>query len=137
MSTPRSAAPVPGVRTTAQRTAVARLLTDTSEFRTAREIHDQLRHNGEGIGLTTVYRTLQSLADTGAIDVIRTGTGELAYRRCSQQHHHHLVCRNCGRTVEITDAAIERWADQVAGDNGFTDINHTLEISGTCANCTQ
>ncbi|MCA1673196.1 MAG: transcriptional repressor [Actinobacteria bacterium] len=134
MSTPRPA-PLPGLRTTRQRTAVTRLLDDVDDFRSAQEIHEQLRRNGEGIGLTTVYRTLQTLADAGEIDRLRTDTGEAVYRRCSAHHHHHLVCRHCGRTVEVEGPTVELWAEKVAAEHGFTDISHTVEIFGTCSPC--
>lgn len=122
-------------RSTKQRTAVAALLDDLEEFRTAQEVHDLLRRRGERIGLTTVYRTLQTLASGGKVDVLRTPEGETSYRRCSQGHHHHLVCRSCGRTVEFDLPVVERSATEVARANGFTDVRHTLEIFGTCAAC--
>ncbi len=128
-------APVPGLRSTRQRTAVARLLDTAEDFRSAQEIHEELRRNGEGIGLTTVYRTLQGLADAGEIDMLRTGTGEAMYRRCSSHHHHHLVCRHCGHTVEVEGPAVERWAERVAGEHGFSDLSHTVEIFGCCPRC--
>ena len=90
---------------------------------------------GDPVGLSTVYRAVQSLADDGELDSIRTDTGEALYRRCSPQHHHHLVCRGCGLTVEVAGPAVERWADRVAGEHGFADVSHTLEIFGTCAAC--
>jgi Fur family ferric uptake transcriptional regulator len=114
---------------------VARLLDDTDDFRSAQEIHEKLRRSGEGIGLTTVYRTLQTLADAGEIDVLRTSTGEAVYRRCSAHHHHHLVCQDCGRTVEVEEPTVELWAEKVAGEHGFINIGHTVEISGTCPDC--
>jgi Fur family transcriptional regulator, ferric uptake regulator len=126
---------VPGQRSTRQRAAVARLLDQTEGFRTAQEIHEQLRRRGEGIGLTTVYRTLQTLVDAGEVDVLRTDSGESAYRRCSAHHHHHLVCRRCGRTVEVEGPAVERWAERVAAEHNFRDVSHTVEIFGTCAAC--
>ena len=135
MIAPRPAASVHRLRSTRQRTAVAKLLDDTDDFRSAQEIHEQLRRSGEGIGLTTVYRTLQTLADAGEIDVLRTATGEAVYRRCSAHHHHHLVCRDCGRTVEVEGPTVELWAEKVAGEHNFTNIDHTVEISGTCAAC--
>jgi Fur family ferric uptake transcriptional regulator len=122
-------------RNTRQRTAVGELLGRTSEFRTANQIHDDLRHAGEDIGLTTVYRTLQLMVEAQQLDAIRTDDGETAYRRCSTGHHHHLVCRTCGRTVEVEGPAIERWTDQVAADHGFTDVQHQLEIFGVCGSC--
>ncbi|ACU35213.1 MULTISPECIES: Fur family transcriptional regulator [Actinosynnema] len=127
---------VPGLRSTKQRTAVSKLLDQLDEFRSAQELHEELRKRGEGIGLTTVYRTLQSLAEAGEVDVLRTDSGEAIYRRCSAHHHHHLVCRHCGHTVEVEGPAVEKWADRVAEENGFSAISHTVEIFGTCADCT-
>ena len=124
-------------RSTKQRAAVAELLNDLDDFRSAQDLHEELRKRGEGIGLTTVYRTLQSLADAGEVDVLRTDSGEAIYRRCSSHHHHHLVCRVCGRTVEVEGPAVEKWADRVAEENGFSEVSHTVEIFGTCANCTK
>lgn len=131
-ATPAGAAPV---RSTRQRTAVSGLLDDTEEFRSAQELHEELRRRGEGIGLTTVYRTLQTLADAGSVDVLRTDTGEAVYRRCSSGHHHHLVCRECGSTVEVEGPAVEAWARTVAAEHGFTEVSHTVEVFGRCAAC--
>jgi Fur family transcriptional regulator, ferric uptake regulator len=124
-----------GTRSTRQRAAVSSVLDQQDEFRTAQEIHAALRQAGEAVGLTTVYRTLQALADSEEVDVLRNADGENAYRRCSKGHHHHLVCRECGRTVEVEGPAVERWADKVAAEHGYTDVSHTLEIFGTCADC--
>jgi Fur family ferric uptake transcriptional regulator len=122
-------------RKTRQRAAVDAILERTDQFRTASQIHDNLRHEGQNIGLTTVYRTLQMMTDSDQLDVIRTDDGEAAYRRCSSGHHHHLVCRSCGRTVEVQGPAIERWTSQIADEHAFTDVQHNLEIFGTCAAC--
>jgi Fur family ferric uptake transcriptional regulator len=131
----RSAIPAPG-RSTRQRAAVAALLEETEDFVSAQQLHDRLRHRGDSVGLTTVYRTLQSLAETGMVDVVRTDEGEAVYRRCSSgTHHHHLVCRGCGTAVEVEGPAVEAWAGKVAAEHGFIEVEHTLEIFGTCANC--
>lgn len=124
-----------GVRSTRQRSAISALLDEVDEFRSAQELHDELRRRGEGIGLTTVYRTLQSLSEAGTIDMLRTDTGEAVYRRCSSGHHHHLVCRVCGYTVEVEGAMVEAWADSIAGEHGFSQVSHTLEVFGTCSSC--
>lgn len=129
------AKPSSGQRRTRQRAAVEEILSDRHDFRTAQQIHDDLRHHGERIGLTTVYRTLQLMSDSGDLDAIRTNEGETAYRRCSTGHHHHLVCRSCGRTVEVSGQAVERWANAVAEQYGFREISHDLEIFGTCDSC--
>jgi Fur family ferric uptake transcriptional regulator len=114
---------------------VSAALAEVADFRSAQQIHDLLKQRGDRVGLTTVYRTLQTLADAGEVDLLRTADGESVYRQCSRGHHHHLVCRGCGRTVEVEGPAVERWAEQVAGDHGFADISHTVEIYGTCTPC--
>ncbi len=124
-----------GTRPTRQRRAVASAMQSFDDFRSAQDIHDLLRKAGENVGLSTVYRTLQTLADGGELDVLRTEDGEALYRRCSDTHHHHLVCRSCGRTVEVAGPTVERWADAVADEHGFRDVSHTLEIFGTCSSC--
>ncbi|GAA3694873.1 Fur family transcriptional regulator [Microlunatus aurantiacus] len=111
------------------------VLAELHEFRTAQQIHDELRRRGDSIGLTTVYRTLQALSESGELDALRTADGETAYRRCSDGHHHHLVCRSCGRTVEVSGPAVERWANAVAAEHGFREVSHDLEIFGTCGSC--
>ena len=123
------------VRSTRQRAAISSLLEKLDDFRSDQDLHDELRRRGENIGLTTVYRTLQSMAAAGVVDTLRTDTGESVYRRCSDDHHHHLVCRGCGSTIEVGDHEVESWATEVATKHGFSDINHTIEISGICANC--
>jgi Fur family ferric uptake transcriptional regulator len=122
-------------RTTRQRSAVAAVFETLEGFHSAQEVHARLRTAGDGVGLSTVYRAVQALADDGELDSIRTDSGEALYRRCSTQHHHHLVCRHCGRTVEVAGPTVEAWADRVAGENGFADVSHTLEIVGTCSEC--
>jgi len=131
MGSPSPATP----RATRQRAAVSTALDDLDDFRSAQDIHDVLRHRGDPVGLSTVYRTLQALADAGEVDVLRTAEGESVYRRCSTGHHHHLVCRTCGSTVEVEGAAVERWAAGTAAAHGFTNVTHTLEVFGTCARC--
>jgi Fur family ferric uptake transcriptional regulator len=127
--------PLAGARPTRQRLAVAEVLTTFEDFRSAQEIHALLTQRGETVGLATVYRTLQKLSDAGEVDMLRTEDGEAIYRRCSATHHHHLVCRVCGATVEVEGPAVERWTRSIAAEHGYADISHTLEIFGTCASC--
>ncbi len=136
-STEHSSGPVlpEGTRPTRQRRAVVTALHGFEDFRSAQDIHDLLRRSDQNVGLSTVYRTLQALADAGEVDLLRTEDGEALYRRCSATHHHHLVCRSCGRTVEVEGPAVERWAEAVAGRHGFSDVSHSLEIFGTCPDC--
>jgi Fur family transcriptional regulator, ferric uptake regulator len=105
-------------------------------FSSAQDIHAELRGRGEHVGLTTVYRHLQVLCEDGQVDSISGPSGETLYRRCrSDAHHHHLICRNCGRSVEVEGKVVERWAEQVAAEAGFTDVGHTVELFGLCPDC--
>lgn len=136
MTAPAGASvPSGGRRPSRQRDAVAGLLEELDGFRSAQELHQQLRSRGVAVGLATVYRALQALVDDGVIDVLHGTDGEASYRRCSPVHHHHLVCRSCGRSEEVVDLPVERWALRVAASHGFVDVRHQVELSGTCAGC--
>jgi Fur family ferric uptake transcriptional regulator len=112
------------------------MLERTEDFRSAQRLHAMLRDHGESISLATVYRTLQSMARDGEVDVLRTQDNESLYRRClRQEHHHHLVCRQCGHTVEVTETAVERWADRTAREHGFAAVAHCVELQGICSKC--
>ncbi len=123
------------VRQTRQRAAVSAILDDLDDFRSAQQVHDLLRSQGASVGLTTVYRALQSMANAGEVDLLVRDDRETVYRRCSTSHHHHLVCRNCGTTVEIAGPDVEAWAERVASSHGFADVGHTIELVGLCADC--
>jgi Fur family transcriptional regulator, ferric uptake regulator len=123
------------VRQTRQRTAVREILDGLEEFKSAQQLHDLLRERGQSVGLTTVYRSIQSLVDAGEVDLLVNDDGETVYRKCSAEHHHHLVCRRCGTTVEIAGPDVEAWADRVAKENGFSHVSHTMEVFGLCAPC--
>lgn len=123
-------------RSTRQRRAIEDLLRQTDDFVSAQDLHQRMRSSGDTIGLATVYRTLSALAEGDRVDVLRTQEGEARYRLCStDEHHHHLVCRSCGHTVEVEGPAVERWAEQTGAAHGFSAVTHTLEVFGTCAQC--
>jgi len=122
-------------RLTKQRRAITEALTSQENFRSAQEIHALLTVNGDNIGLSTVYRNLTEMFEARDVDMIIGTDGESQYRLCSNNHHHHLTCTKCGLAIEITGEALEVWAQQVGIDNGFTEIAHTLEITGHCRNC--
>lgn len=124
-------------RRTRQRSALEDLLERTTGFRSAQQLHVMLRTHGESVSLATVYRLLQSMAAEGEVDVLRSQDSENRYRRCQrQEHHHHLVCRQCGHAVEVTETTIDRWADKVARQHGFAAVTHTVELLGICSPCT-
>jgi Fur family ferric uptake transcriptional regulator len=129
------------LRNTRQAAAVEAALRDADGFRTAQDLFAELRRRGDRIGLTTVYRHLNMLAEQGRADVVHSAEGESQYRLCGVgsdsaeqpgEHHHHLVCRVCGRSVEVSGPEVEAWADRVSAAAGYTEISHTLEVFGLC-----
>ncbi len=132
--------PIGRVRNTRQAAAVEQVLRDADGFRTAQQVFDEARGRGNGIGLTTVYRHLNLLADNGSADVVHRADGESQYRLCGDpgaaqghdEHHHHVVCRQCGRSVEVSGPEVEAWAERVAREAGYTEVSHTLEVFGLC-----
>jgi Fur family transcriptional regulator, ferric uptake regulator len=123
-------------RGTAQRSAVLATLRSSGRFRTAQEIYSELRQSGARVGLTTVYRHLQKLADSGVIHAVQTASRQTAYRQCSTTSpHHHLICVGCGAGVEITGSETDDWVESLAVRLGYTDVSHSLEIRGLCPAC--
>ncbi|MFG2627082.1 Fur family transcriptional regulator [Streptomyces sp. NPDC048473] len=123
-------------RTTRQRAAVLDGLAECQDFVSAQVLHALLAANGTRIGLTTVYRALRTLESVGGVDVVRDDSGERLYRpRRGDGHQHYLICRTCGRSRPIDSAVVEKWADRITTDTGFAAVEHTLELSGVCADC--
>lgn len=136
MSAPDPGPRVVRPRATRQKAAVDRALETIPDFVSAQELHARLQEEGERISLATVYRTLQQQLEDGQVDVLRREDGESVYRRCEARgHHHHLVCRLCWSTVEVTAPPVEAWAARIAAEHGFTEAEHTVEITGVCADC--
>lgn len=132
----QSSIPKLGARNTKQRTAVVEVLRELDKFASAKDIYRALQDREEKVGLTTVYRTLQSLSEIEAVDALHMPSGETLYRHCdSEHHHHHLVCTKCGATKEIDGGPIEDWARNVAGEFGFNLTGHDAEIFGICSTC--
>ena len=126
-----------GQRVTRQRLAITELLENVDEFRSARQIHQMLHERGQEIGLATVYRTLNAMAEQGHLEVLLQPTGEHTYLRCEprSEHHHHLVCRTCGRTVDVAAPELEHLVESLATAHDFTDVEHSIDFLGTCREC--
>lgn len=128
--------PAGRIRQTRQGAAVEAALADADAFRSAQELFAQMRADGEKVGLSTVYRQLNALAELDRADVVVGGDGESRFRLCGPEtdgkHHHHLVCRECGDSVEVASTAVERWADDIARKAGYSDVSHTVEVFGLC-----
>jgi Fur family transcriptional regulator, ferric uptake regulator len=124
-------------RNTWQREAVREALGTSEGFVSAQSLHSSLHAAGSPIGLATVYRALSDLATEGEADSLQQ-EGESLYRACTPgSHHHHLICRNCGLTVEIEADEVEAWAQRIAAENGFTSANHIVDVFGYCSDCTR
>jgi Fur family ferric uptake transcriptional regulator len=137
-----AAARVSRVRSTRQSQAIEAVLGRQDGFRTVQQLHGALQEDGIPVGLTTVYRYLNVLADAGRADVVHGADGEARFRLCgtgedsaapTDDHHHHVVCRVCGRSAEVSAPEIEAWAQAVAAAAGFTDVTHTVEVFGLCS----
>jgi Fur family ferric uptake transcriptional regulator len=130
---------VPGTsRNTRQRAEILALLDEATDFLSAQRVYFDLRERGAKVGLTTVYRTLQILAEAEEVDTMRLPGGEQLYRRCRRpSHHHHLMCRECATTIEIAGPTIERWAEKVAEEHGYTEVSHTIDLFGVCPKCSR
>lgn len=122
-------------RQTKQGTTIAAFLQDQTVFMSAQLIHSKLRDQGESIGLATVYRTLQRMSEDGDIDVVFGEGTEALYRKCSQTHHHHMLCRKCGSAQEIVADYIEEWVRRTAAEHNFQDVQHSIEVRGVCSEC--
>ncbi len=114
---------------------IAKFLDGSKSFVSAQEIFLGLRAQGRNLGLATIYRALQTLTASGEVDVLRRKDGEALYRKCGEEHHHHLICIECGKTIEIEGAGVEEWAHALATRHGFEGIQHSAEIYGTCVDC--
>ncbi|HYN37420.1 MAG TPA: transcriptional repressor [Actinomycetota bacterium] len=125
-------------RSTRQRTAILHLLQEAESFLSAQEMYDALRKKDLKVGLTTVYRNLQMMADMNEVDVVRREDGESIFRLCdADDHHHHLVCRSCGFTVELANDQLEKWAKALAKKHRFSDVTHDMELFGLCRTCSR
>jgi len=128
---------LPPLRMTRQRRAVQEALASTSTFCSAQDLHASLRTEGTTISLATVYNQLRQMAERHEVDLIRTEAGEALWRRCGAgSHHHHLVCRSCGQVEELKAPVVEQWASDVARGSGYSELSHSVEITGICPRCT-
>jgi Fur family ferric uptake transcriptional regulator len=124
-------------RATSQQKAVLQALRDNTNFRSAQQVHlDLNRDRGIRIGLTTVYRVLQTFNHRRIVELQRAEDGEVLYRLCTDSdHHHNLLCRRCGKAIGFTPHHLEQEAIRFATNHGFTDITHHIDLYGTCPQC--
>jgi Fur family transcriptional regulator, ferric uptake regulator len=130
----RSSLRAAGLRVTRQRLAVLEALATRSDAVTAQDLHHELRKGAGSPGLATVYRTLTALSEAGQLDTFPRD-GEQAFRLCGTDHHHHLVCENCGSVREVEGAEVETWVGRTARRHGFRVTGHRADIYGVCKAC--
>jgi Fur family transcriptional regulator, ferric uptake regulator len=124
-----------GLRPTRQRLAVLSSLAAEPNDATAQQIHQRLRAKSQVVGLATVYRTLALLSEHGVVDALMHHPGEVCYRLCGDGHHHHLICVECHRVIELGDCELDGWLARLATEHGFAVAEHSVEVTGTCPQC--
>jgi Fur family transcriptional regulator, ferric uptake regulator len=110
------------------------LLVERDRFTSAMEIHQALWSRGDNISLTAVYRSLHALVDADQVDELLGPDGQHRYRRCSPATHHHLLCRECHRAVEVRDSPGQLSNGRLR-DIGFADDSIRITLVGLCADC--
>ena len=126
-----------GYRRGGARRAVVDLLGRQTCCLSAQEIFDGLRKVRRPVGIASVYRALEVLVDLRLVKRVDAGDGIARYEPAPSNgdHHHHLVCRACGKVEAFTDPRLERTIDRVAGGLGYAVDEHEVVLTGACADC--
>jgi Fur family transcriptional regulator, ferric uptake regulator len=104
---------------------------------TATEIENQLRGQGRPTARASIYRVLDLLVERGLAERVVVGQGEARFEPVepSGEHHHHLVCGQCGRLVAFDDPGLERAIDKLSDRLGVTIDSHDVLLRGACGSC--
>ena len=125
-----------GYKITPQRRSILKLITGSREHLTPLAIYEKLQRENPGIGLVTVYRTLEILSELGLICEMHAGGNCRSYlMRRPSEHHHHLICSDCGRVIDFTDCGLRKLERRLSRENSFTINGHLLEFLGQCRDC--
>ena len=126
-----------GHRRGGARTAVVEALARHDCAVTALDLDDELRRRKPAVGRASIYRALEQLEQLGLLRRIEVARGVAGYERIARdgEHHHHAICRDCGRMIPFEDASLERAIDQVSGRMGFDAAEHEVTIRGRCERC--
>jgi Fur family transcriptional regulator, ferric uptake regulator len=122
-------------RITKPRMAVIAELVGVRRYVTARQLHARLERARAGVGLATVYRTLETLQAVHAVSTQPAARGELGYLFCPVAHHHHAVCTKCGKVEDVPCKSSMRFERALENDLRFRLTRHSLEFFGLCARC--
>lgn len=125
-----------GLKFTAQRRMILETMFQSDEHFSAEELFNKLRNMDPTIGQATVYRTLRLLRDCGMIRELRFGNDVVRYEsKRDSKHHDHLICENCGKTIEFMDESIEKLQRKLASKMDFTLTSHRMYLYGLCKEC--
>ena len=128
--------PTAPTRTTAPRRAIASLIARRHGHFTANDLLADAAARDMQVGRATVFRTLDLLTTRGQLERIDLPSGEHAYVACApEEHHHHVVCRLCGKSAEVEDAGLQGVVDEIARRSGYEIESHRLELFGLCSDC--
>jgi len=126
-----------GLRRGGARTAVVEALAGHNCAVTALELDDELRRRRPPVGRASVYRALDQLEELGLVQRIEVTRGTAAYERVepSGHHHHHAICRGCGRMETFEDRTLEQAIERVSGQVPFEISEHDVVLRGLCQRC--
>jgi Fur family ferric uptake transcriptional regulator len=125
-----------GYRLTRPRRVVAELIGSRSGHFTAADLLDDARQRRLALGRATLFRNLDLFTELGGLERLDLPNGDHAYVACEpEQHHHHVVCRKCGKSVEVEDSGLQSVVAEIARQSGFQIDSHRLELFGVCRAC--
>jgi Fur family ferric uptake transcriptional regulator len=125
-----------GLKRTAQRDLILDVFLRTEEHLSSEDLYRLVKQEDATIGQTTVYRTLKLLTDAGLAREVRFGDGRTRYEHnYKHPHHDHMICAECGKTIEFFSAELEKLQDKIAAKHKFEITHHTLRMFGYCADC--
>jgi len=104
--------------------------------RSVEDIYRAVRHHDARVGYTTVYRTMKILADCGLARSVDLADGITRYEHLyNHEHHDHMICMQCGKSIEFFKPEIETLQDEASAHLGFKVLDHKLQIYGLCKEC--
>ena len=124
-----------GLKNTPQRRLIAEVFLKTGKHVGSEELYGMVRAVDPTVGQATVYRTLKLLCEAGLAKEMHFGDGIARYEPADTSHHDHLICRSCGKNIEVVDEDIERLQVELAARHGFTLTTHRMYLYGECAEC--
>jgi Fur family ferric uptake transcriptional regulator len=128
-----------GHRSGGARNAIVELLAQQDCCLTAQEIFDRLRDGGRRVGIASVYRVLDHLTGMNLVQRLDVGGGVARYEPAHPggEHHHHLVCEDCGKVVAFEDEGLEGALERLADDLGYVVDGHDVVLRGACGDCSE